>query len=135
MMICDRYGFRGSLGTGVPGPCKLATTRNEKTQMSRKLRVAIDCRMPDSRQGVGTAVLALAKALSDSEVTDQEYTFIVHENMRSWLAPYVYGPCKLEGIPESKLSATKAALRRVAPLRFLWKQFKGTRVQLLNSDG
>jgi glycosyltransferase involved in cell wall biosynthesis len=103
--------------------------------MSRKLRVAIDCRMPDSRQGVGTAVLALAKALSDSEVTDQEYTFIVHENMRSWLAPYVYGPCKLEGIPESKLSATKAALRRVAPLRFLWKQFKGTRVQLLNSDG
>jgi len=69
--------------------------------MNRKLRIAVDCRIEDSQQGVGTAVLALAKALSDSNIEDQEYTFIVREDMRDWLAPYVYGPCRLVGIPVS----------------------------------
>lgn len=103
--------------------------------MARKLRVAIDCRIDDPRQGVGTAVLALARALSDSDVVNQEYTFIVRENMKSWLAPYTYGPCKLEGVPESKLSAVKAALHWAAPLRFIWKKVRGQRIRIPVSDG
>ena len=89
--------------------------------MTRKLRVAIDCRIADPRQGVGTAVLALAKALSDSGVEDQEYTFIVRDTAKSWLAPFVHGPCKLEGIPESRLSTIKANLRWASPLRSVWR--------------
>ena len=83
--------------------------------MAPKLRVAIDCRISDFEQGVGTALLALAKALSDSEVTDQEFTFIVPENSKRQLVPYVYGPCRLEGIPESTFSTVKASLRRIRP--------------------
>jgi len=103
--------------------------------MISKLRVAIDCRITDSKQGVGTAVLALAKALSDSNITSQEYTFIFHNNMQSWLAPYVYGPCKLEGIPESRLSAAKTVIRRIAPLRFIGKKLLGIIPHIPVSDG
>jgi glycosyltransferase involved in cell wall biosynthesis len=101
----------------------------------RKLHVAIDCRINDFRQGIGTAVQALAKALSDSNIRDQEYTFIVRENMRHCLAPYIYGPCRLEAVPESKLSGIKSALRWIAPLRFLWRSIRGVTLRVPNSDG
>jgi glycosyltransferase involved in cell wall biosynthesis len=103
--------------------------------MARKLRIAIDCRITDSQQGIGTAVLALAKTFSDSDVTNQEYTFIVRQNMKGWLAPYVYGPCKLECIPESTRSAVKAVLRRVAPLRFIWQKLLTKAAYVPVSDG
>jgi glycosyltransferase involved in cell wall biosynthesis len=103
--------------------------------MDRKLRIAVDCRIENSQQGVGTAVLALAKALSDSEVADQEYTFIVHEDMKGWLAPYVYGPCRLVGVPVSTLSTVKAALRWIAPLRFIWNKLHGRKAHIPVSDG
>jgi glycosyltransferase involved in cell wall biosynthesis len=104
-------------------------------QMDRKLRIAVDCRIENSQQGVGTAVLALAKALSDSKVADQEYTFIVREDMHGWLAPYVYGPCKLVGIPASKLSTMKAAFRWIAPLRFIWSKLRRRMAHIPVSDG
>jgi hypothetical protein len=110
--------------------------------LARKLRVAIDCRIGDPQQGIGTALLALAKALSDSETTDQEYTFIVGNEMVSWLAPYVYGPCKLQGVSKptrvaakSAFFTVKAALGRVAPLRFIWHKLRGERAQVPVSDG
>ena len=103
--------------------------------MGRKLRVAIDCRITFAQQGMGTAVLSLAKALSESDVVDQEYTFIVCEEMRSWLAPYVYGPCKLKGIPASALGTVKAALRWVAPLRFIWRKLRSGVGHIPASDG
>jgi glycosyltransferase involved in cell wall biosynthesis len=106
--------------------------------MPRRLRVAIDCRIADPRQGIGTAVLALAKALSESNVTNQEYTFIVRERMKGWLAPYVYGPCRLEGISEplfSVLKEVKASLRLVAPLRIIWRKLREGRESIPVSDG
>jgi glycosyltransferase involved in cell wall biosynthesis len=103
--------------------------------MARKLRIAIDCRITDSQQGIGTAVLALAKAFSDSNAANHEYTFIVRENMKSWLAPYVFGPCKLEGIPESTFSVVKMALRLIAPLRFIWKKLINKTAYIPASDG
>jgi glycosyltransferase involved in cell wall biosynthesis len=103
--------------------------------MNRKLRIAVDCRIEDSQQGVGTAVLALAKALSDSNIEDQEYTFIVREDMRDWLAPYVYGPCRLVGIPVSTFSTVKAALRWITPLRLLWHEVRGRLAHIPVSDG
>jgi glycosyltransferase involved in cell wall biosynthesis len=103
--------------------------------MDRKLCVAVECRIENPQQGVGTAVIALAKALSDSNIADQEYTFIVRDDMRGWLAPYIYGPCKLVGIPASRLSAVKAALRWIKPLRFIWGKFRRREPQIPVSDG
>ena len=103
--------------------------------MDSKLRIAIDCRIGDPRQGVGTAVLALAKALSDSQIADQEYIFVVREDMQVWLAPYIHGPCRLVGIPASSLSRLKNALRWVAPLRLLWGKLRGAMAQVPFSDG
>ena len=103
--------------------------------MERNLRIAVDCRIESAQQGVGTAVLSLAKALSDSKVADQEYTFIVREDMQGWLAPYVYGPCKLAGVPVSKFSTVKAALRWIAPLRFIWQKLQGGLAHVPVSDG
>lgn len=104
-------------------------------QMDHRLRIAVDCRIENSQQGVGTAVLALAKALSDSKVTDQEYTFIVREDLQSWLAPYVYGPCRLVGIPASRFSTMKASFRWIAPLRFVWSKLRGGMTRIPVSDG
>jgi glycosyltransferase involved in cell wall biosynthesis len=103
--------------------------------MERKLRIAVDCRITNSQQGVGTAVITLAKALSDSKVADQEYTFIVREEMQSWLAPYVYGPCRLVGIPASRTSTMKAALRWIVPLRFIWNKLRRAMPHVPVSDG
>jgi len=103
--------------------------------MTRKLRVAIDCRITDFQQGIGTAVQALAKALSDSDIEDQEYAFIVLEGLEEQLAPYVYGPCRIETIPASRLSGVKAALRWIAPLRWIWKMFRDASLQIPVSDG
>ncbi len=109
--------------------------------MHRALRIAIDCRIANSQQGVGTAVLALAKALSDSEILDQEYTFIVREDMLDWLAPYIYGPCRLQGIPLPKtsppsvVSRLKAAVGRITPLRHLWHKLHGRNDRIPVSDG
>jgi len=104
-------------------------------QIDRKLRVAVDCRMANTRQGVGTAVITLAKALSDSTVADQEYTFIVYEDIRDWIAPYVYGPCKLEGIAASTATKAKASLRRIAPLRLVWHKLSKSVAHIPVSDG
>jgi glycosyltransferase involved in cell wall biosynthesis len=104
-------------------------------QRDRRLRIAVDCRIESSNEGTGTAVLALAMALSKSKAADQEYTFIVREELQSWLAPYVYGPCRLVGIPSSKLSRWKAALRWIAPLRFVWQKLRGGIAHVPVSDG
>jgi glycosyltransferase involved in cell wall biosynthesis len=99
------------------------------------LRVAIDCRISDFRQGIGTAVQSLAKALSDSNIRDQEYTFIIREGMQERLAPYIYGPCRLAAIPESKLLGLKTALRWITPLRVVWNKFRRLTPRVPNSDG
>jgi glycosyltransferase involved in cell wall biosynthesis len=101
----------------------------------QKLHVAIDCRISDFRQGIGTAVQSLAKALSDSTIRDQEYTFIVRERFRHCLESHIYGPCRLAAIPDSNLSIVKVALRRIAPLRFLWQKMRGATPRVPVSDG
>ncbi len=105
----------------------------------RKLQIAIDCRIRDSKQGIGTAVLTLTKALCESNVDDQEYTFIVYEHMRDWLAPYVKGPGRLAGIPVVPESPLKVAVHgfvhKIAPLRYLWQKLRGTTGSVPVSDG
>jgi glycosyltransferase involved in cell wall biosynthesis len=115
--------------------CKLAVRMKSTRSLDQKLRIAIDCRINDFRQGIGTAVQALAKALSDSDNREQEYTFIVRESQRHCLMPYVYGPCRLEAISDSKVSGIKAVLRWIAPLRFLWRIVRDATSRIPDSDG
>ena len=84
---------------------------------NHKLRIALDCRSLDAKQGIGTAVLALANALSASDSAEQEYTFIVHQELQDWLQPYIFGPCRLACVAASGVSRFKKSLRPIAPLR------------------
>jgi hypothetical protein len=79
--------------------------------------------------------LALAKALSSSDIATQEYTFIVRDDVKHWLAPYIYGPCKIEGIPVPRLSSVKAAFKWVTPLRLIWGRFRAEMARTPVSDG
>ena len=86
-------------------------------------------------------MLALAKAFSDSNDTGQEYTFIVREDMLDWLAPYIYGPCRLQAIavpkppPPSATSKLKAAVGRIKPLQRAWHKLQARNERVPVSDG
>jgi glycosyltransferase involved in cell wall biosynthesis len=103
--------------------------------MSSRLRVAIDCRIADPQQGVGTALIVLAKALSDSNEENHEYVFVIRESMQGWLKPWIYGPCRLEVVPDSKLTRLKAAFQWIAPLRLIWRKLRWETTQVPVSDG
>lgn len=102
----------------------------------RTLRIALDCRIPDPQQGIGTAVLALAHSLSDSPISGQEYTFIVRDELKSWLEPHIFGPCRLIGISQPERSKIREAVRAIPPLRAMWTRLHETRVAAVPvSDG
>jgi len=103
--------------------------------VDRKYRIAIDCRIANRQQGLGVSTIALANALSQSNVSHQEYVFIVREDMKDWLAPHIFGPCRLVGIRGGNLSGLKNALRRIAPLRWLWQQVNASVGSVPASDG
>jgi glycosyltransferase involved in cell wall biosynthesis len=101
----------------------------------QRIRVAIDCRITDTRQGIATAVLALATALSESEDTDQEYTFVVPEEIRDWIGPHLFGRCRLKLLPPSRSSRLKDAIRSFAPARRVWQRTLSGRMPVPASDG
>lgn len=103
--------------------------------INRKLRIAIDCRIANSREGVGSALLALANALSMSGIAGQEYTFIVRQEMQEWIAPYIYGPCQLVSLPGSSTSRLKRYIREITPVRWLWNKIRTSMMPLPSSDG
>jgi glycosyltransferase involved in cell wall biosynthesis len=65
--------------------------------MSR-IKVAIDFRVGDPRQGIGTALLALAHGLATHGREDQEYVFLVNEGSVNWLSPHLSGNCSVVSI-------------------------------------
>src|SRR5882762_1834192 len=93
---------------------------------STKLRIAIDCRINDPLQGIGRAVIALARALSASPMYEQEYTFVVREDASEWIKPHIYGPCRFEAVPvpESLGSRLKSRLKAVPGLECIWKDIR-----------
>lgn len=100
-----------------------------------KLRVALECRIDDPRQGAGASTLSLAHFLSSSEEEGQEYTFLAHDDDKDWLAPHIFGPCKLAGIPRRRSEGLRRALRSVAPLRGAWRKLTRSGVRIPVSDG
>jgi glycosyltransferase involved in cell wall biosynthesis len=102
---------------------------------NRKLRIAVECRIDDPYSGVGSAVLSLAHALSESSVEDQEYTFIVHAAMRNWLEPHIFGPCRLAAISKPAPSRLKRTVRGLTPIRNLWHRLRIKFSDVPTSDG
>ena len=102
---------------------------------NRKLRIAVECRIDDLSSGVGSAALSLAHALSQSSVEDQEYTFIVYAAARTWLEPHIFGPCRLAAIEKPAPSRLKSILRRLTPIRSLWRKLRLKLADLPDSDG
>jgi glycosyltransferase involved in cell wall biosynthesis len=105
-----------------------------------RLKVAIDCRITDPLQGVGRAVIALAGALSASSVREQEYTFVVREDVSDWLRPHVFGSSRLEtvSVPTSLRSRLKSKLRTLPGATSLWKTlrpYSKRAVSVPTSDG
>ena len=60
-----------------------------------KIKIAIDFRVGDPRQGIGTALLALAYGLSTLTRRDQQYIFLVNDNCVDWLGPHLSGHCSV----------------------------------------
>jgi len=107
---------------------------------STKLRIAIDCRINDPLQGIGRAVIALARALSASPMYEQEYTFVVREDVSEWIKPHIYGPCRFEAVsvPESLGSQLKSRLKAVPGLECIWKDIRSHSKRIVSvptSDG
>lgn len=101
----------------------------------QKLRVAIECRILDPNQGIGTVILSLARTLSMTECEDQEYTFLVSEDLQEWLRPHVFGPCSLVVRGKPSITGWKDSLRNIALLRSLVRRFRGAHVTVPVSDG
>ena len=104
-------------------------------QTGTTLRVGIECRIPDIRQGHGRMILSLAQALSKLGSDSQSYTFIVSEDMKDWLEPHIFGACRLAVLPAATGPKWGSALRRLKPLKAIVQQWRGGRIDLPISDG
>jgi glycosyltransferase involved in cell wall biosynthesis len=105
------------------------------SRRGHKLRIAIDCRISDFHQGIGTAIQALAKAFSESAIDDQEYTFIVHEKMHHHLAPFTWGPCSVTSFPTPPPPRLKMVMQAMPMLRPLRESFRRYSTGVPVSDG
>ncbi len=111
----------------------------------RKLKIAIDFRIWDTRQGIGTSTLALAHGLSRLEGKNQEYVFVVYDHSVEWLKPHIFGPCSMVSVPSPNGSAPatpktlkKALKRRLADIRLisnLYAKVRSDASQTPISDG
>lgn len=104
----------------------------------KKIKVAIDFRAQDPRQGVGTAVQALAHGLSRLDKADQEYVFIVQEQNLDFFRPYVSGSCSIVGVRNRRngLKAfLKAKAKKLPSLQKLWVSLHPGESLLPASDG
>lgn len=84
----------------------------------RVIRIAIDCRIPNARQGHGAAIRGLAHALSGIKDHGQEYTFLVTADLRDWLEPYLRGNCRIAVVGAGQ-SGWKKTLRSWSVFRWL----------------
>jgi len=126
--------------TRIKGPSSAVSRANapgapSSMHTNDKVRVAIDCRISNPQQGIGTAVLALAHALSESHDVGQEYTFIVPSQMRDWIAPSIFGRCRLKTVSESARSRVKNMVRQVPLMRTVGKALRGRAINVPVSDG
>jgi len=103
-----------------------------------KIKVAIDFRVDDPRQGIGSSLLALAHGLSRIQNLDQEYIFLVYEHNLNWLTPHLSGPCSAMTVPTpipKKVGRIRTQVRKLKFLQKLWSRSRSDESLLPHSDG
>ena len=106
--------------------------------VDRKLRVAVDCRVTDRYQGLGSSLLALAQGLSRLQDPDQEYLFLVPEALADWLKPFLGPACSLVSLPAAPVTLAtrlRAQLKKMPFLRMLWLRVRQKGALVPVSDG
>jgi len=106
----------------------------------KPLRVAIDCRVEDPRQGIWTAVEALAYGLSSLQRTDQTYTFIVPEHLVELLRSHISGSCSILSIaspetPSRSYNLARELTRKFKVVRKMADVVRSTQINVPQSDG
>jgi glycosyltransferase involved in cell wall biosynthesis len=106
--------------------------------VEKRLKVAIDFRVPQPRQGVGMTLIALARGLARLNHPRQQYVFVVYDHSVSWLEPHMAGNCSVIGVPSSQAAGSSLArrlLRSVPGLRSLARMVPRPTPPLATSDG
>lgn len=101
--------------------------------MTRRLRVCLDARIIDGRDGgVQQVLIGLAHGLSALEGDLEEYLFLTWDDRDAWLRPHLGGACRVlaGGSPPAE-SRWRRRLRRVKPLQAAWQHA----ARLLDSPG
>lgn len=106
----------------------------------RPLRIAIDCRVRDPRQGIWTAVQALAHGLASLKNSGQTYTFIVPDNLVELLRPHISGACSVLAVPSQALPSPRrnAVGKLVCNFKFareIVNTLRATHIRVPKSDG
>jgi glycosyltransferase involved in cell wall biosynthesis len=100
-----------------------------------RLRVGIECRIDNFQQGVGTAILSLARDLCGNPGEAEHYTFIIFEDHRDLFSDLPPDRGTIMALPRPALRSIKKSLSRITPLRNCWRLARATLSSLPLSDG
>lgn len=101
----------------------------------RGLQVALECRIENFQQGIGTAILSLAHELCDLPGNTEHYTLIVFEDHQDLFATLPANRMTVLPVPRSAGSAIRGRLNRYTVLRDFWRLGRAVFGPLPISDG
>lgn len=108
---------------------------NTSGAIGRKLEVGIECRIEDFRQGIGTALMALARTLCRLPSDAERYTFFIFEDDLPVFRELVGDRARLLCFSKPAFSPIKNALRWITPLRTGWGLYRASMKTVAHSDG
>jgi glycosyltransferase involved in cell wall biosynthesis len=82
----------------------------------KKLRVALECRIPNFQQGIGTAILSLAHALCNLPDNAEHYTFVIFEDHQPLFQDLPAERATVLSVPRPAVSSVRNRLSRVVGL-------------------
>jgi len=99
------------------------------------LRVALDCRIPNFQQGIGTAILSLAHALCTLPGNAEHYTFIIFEDHQPLFQGLPAERAAVLSVPRPAVSSVRNQLNRLFGLRTGWRIARAAFGPIPASDG
>lgn len=101
----------------------------------KKLRVALECRIPNFQQGIGTVILSLAHALCRLPVNEEHYTFVIFEDHQPLFRGLPAEHAAVLTVPRPALSSVRNQLSWLVGLRTGWRIARAAFGPLPASDG
>lgn len=89
--------------------------------MKRKLKVALDATLQDHNQGVGVALIGLAKALSELSEGD-DYYFLVQSGNSEWIRPYIGARCSIVEVSAPRRSKVRNFVQKIGLAKRVWER-------------